>query len=259
MLSRSVTPQTIETGRLTLQPDAAMRRIGLLLLATDLRTEIDAARLLAAPNVAVHSTRVAFDNPTTPDNLRQMEPRLADASRLLVPGTDLHAIYYACTSASAVIGDDAIDRTIAEAHPDVPVVTPTRAALDAFRVLGARRIALVTPYVEETAIPMIAYFGRFGIEVTTAVCFGFEDDRVMARITPESLLETAAGVDLASADAVFVSCTALPSVDIAASLEQRVGLPVVTANQAALWALRGHAGITGDPGGAGSLFAHPPG
>jgi len=259
MLSRSVTPQTIETGRLTLQPDAAMRRIGLLLLATALRTEIDAARLLAAPNVAVHSTRVAFDNPTTPDNLRQMEPRLADASRLLVPGTDLHAIYYACTSASAVIGDDAIDRTIAEAHPDVPVVTPTRAALDAFRVLGARRIALVTPYVEETAIPMIAYFGRFGIEVTTAVCFGFEDDRVMARITPESLLETAAGVDLASADAVFVSCTALPSVEIAASLEQRVGLPVVTANQAALWALRGHAGITGDPGGAGSLFAHPPG
>lgn len=258
MLSRSVRPKSIEAGRLDLTPETALRRIGLLLLATDLRTELDAAGLLSAPGVAVHATRVAFDNPTTPDNLRRMEPRLADASRLLVPGTALSAIYYACTSASAVIGDDAVDRTIAAAHPGVPVVTPTRAALRAFEALSARRIALVTPYLEETATPMISYFGQCGIEVTSALCFGFEDDRVMARITPESLLATAAQADTASADAVFVSCTALPAVDIVAKLEDRIGLPVVTANQAALWVLRRHAGLTGDPGGCGSLFAHAP-
>ena len=64
--------------------------------------------------------------------------------------------------------------------------------------------------------------------------------------------------DIAAADAVFVSCTALPALDVVAELEARLGKPVVTANQAALWMMRHFAGLTADPGGAGGLFALSP-
>lgn len=258
MLSRGVTPSVLSSDSVALLPATAVTRLGLLLLATDLRSEIDAARLLPSGEVAVHAARVAFDNPTTPENLKDMEPRLATAAALLTPGTPLSAIYYACTSASAVIGDEAIDRTIGASQLGIPIVTPTRAARIAFKAMGVHRIALVTPYIEATALPMIAYFGAHGIDVTSALCFGFEDDRVMARIAPESLVAAALKADVAAADAVFVSCTALAALDVVEELEARIGKPVVTANQAALWMMRHFAGLTADPGGAGGLFALSP-
>ncbi|MGX1097533.1 aspartate racemase/maleate isomerase family protein [Amorphus sp. MBR-141] len=258
MLSRGVAPRVLSSDSLALVPSTSVTRLGLLLLATDLRSEIDAARLLPAGEVAVHAARVAFDNPTTPENLRDMEPRLATAAALLTPGTPLSAIYYACTSASAVIGDEAIDRTIGASQPGIPIVTPTRAARIAFDAMSVRRVALVTPYIEATALPMIAYFGSHGIEITSALCFGFEDDRTMARISPESLVDATLRADVSAADAVFVSCTALPALDVVAELEARLGKPVVTANQAALWMMRHFAGLTADPGGAGRLFALSP-
>lgn len=258
MHARGVTPRVLPSTSVSLLPASAPTRLGLLLLATDLRSEIDAARLLPAGEVAVHAARVAFDNPTTPENLRDMEPRLATAAALLTPGTPLSAIYYACTSASAVIGDETIDRTIGAAQSGVPIVTPTRAARIAFTAMSARRIALVTPYIEATALPMIDYFGSHGLEITSALCFGLEDDRVMARMSPESLVAATLQADVSTADAVFVACTALPALDVVAELEARLGKPVVTANQAALWMMRHLAGLTADPGGAGGLFALSP-
>lgn len=259
MLARGVTPRILPSDSVTLLPTTALTRVGLLLLATDLRSEIDAARLLPAGEVAVHAARVAFDNPTTPENLRDMEPRLATGAALLTPGTPLAAIYYACTSASAVMGDETLDRTIGMAQPGVPVVTPTRAARLAFAAMSARRVALVTPYIEATALPMIAYFGSHGIEITSALCFGLEDDRVMARMSPESLIDATLQADVSAADAVFLSCTALPALDVVAEIEARLGKPVVTANQAGFWMMRHLAGLTADPGGAGGLFALSPG
>ncbi len=135
-----------------------------------------------------------------------MGARLATAAALLTPGTPLSAIYYACTSASAVIGDEAIDRAIGASQPGIPIVTPTRAARIAFKAMGVHRIALVTPYIEATAVPMIAYFGSHGIEVTSALCFGFEDDRVLARISPASPVAATPQDDIAAADARLLTC-----------------------------------------------------
>ncbi len=147
-------------------------RLGLIALATDLTFERDAARVLPHDRVALHVTRIAFANPTTPENLRAMAPHLAEAASLIAPGTPLAAICFGCTSASALIGDVAVDAAIGTGRPGVPVVTPARAAARAFAALGVRRVALLTPYLEETACLVRDYFAAAGVEVVASRALG---------------------------------------------------------------------------------------
>ena len=234
----------------------ALRRVGLLLLATDLTTERDMARHLAPQGVAAHATRIAFDNPTTPATLRRMGPGLADAAALLASVAPLSAVYYSCTSATVALGPEAVAAALGAALLDTPVVTPPEAAVTALAALGARRVALLTPYLVETTEPFVGWFSDRGLDIVRAACLGMEDDRDMARLDADSIVAAAAAADHPDAEALFVSCTALPSLDAVEAMEARLGKPVVTSNQAAIWRLFDHAGVAAT--GPGRLFALAP-
>lgn len=233
-------------------------RLGLILLATDLTTEGDVARVIGPEEAAVHATRVAYANPTTPENLRGMAPRLAEAAGLLVPGEQLAAIGFACTSASVVIGEAAVAAAIGAGRPGVPVVTPIGAAERALREVGARRIAVFTPYLPETTAPVVAHMAAAGFEVAGWHGLGLDDDRAMARVGAEAIVEGARRADRPEAEAIFVSCTALPALAVVARLEAELGKPVVTSNQAMIRELRRLAGVAGAVEGFGSLFGERP-
>jgi maleate isomerase len=211
-------------------------RIGLVILATDHTTEPDFARMVGSPQVGIYVARIAYANPTTPENLRAMQPDLARGAALLLPDERLDAICYSCTSASVVIGDDAIATAIREGKPGAPVVTPTRAAVEALRAHGARRIAILTPYTVETSAGVGPYFEAHGFTVAGVACLGLEDDRQMARLDAPTLLAAARAALAPGADALFVSCTALRSAALAGEMEAALGLPVVTSNLATAWA-----------------------
>lgn len=234
---------------------ARLPRIGMILLATDLTTERDAARLIGPDEAGLHATRVAYDNPTTPENLRKIAPRLAEAAALLLPDEPLAAILFSCTSASVVIGEQAVQAAIGAGRPGVPVVTPTEAARQALATFGARRIALMTPYIAETTDAMAAHFGALGFDIVGRYAMGLEDDRDMARVDHDAILAAARRADSPEAEAVFISCTALPALASAARIEAALGKPVVTSNLATLWRLRQLAGLPGPVPGYGRLLA----
>ena len=216
---------------------SAIARFGLVALATDMTSERDLYRQLPGDTVAIHVTRVAFANPTTPENLRKMAPRLTEAAALLEPVQPLKAICYSCTSASVAIGDDAVKASIQAAVGDVPVVTPSGAARLAFAALGVRRLALLTPYLVDTTQPMADYFAKHGMELCRVECLGLEDDRDMARVSDQTILNAAVAVDTPDAEALFISCTGLSAINVIAELEERLGKPVITSNQASAWAM----------------------
>ncbi|MGI9335048.1 MAG: ectoine utilization protein EutA [Gammaproteobacteria bacterium] len=252
----TVTASTVSLSRQALAYDSrtAIPRLGLIALSTDLTSERDFARIVPQDRAAVHVTRVAFDNPTTPENLRKMAPRLGAAAALLPPGEPLAAVCYSCTSASVVIGDESIAAAIHGAVADVPVVTPSAAARLAFRALGVGRLAILTPYLPETSRPMATYFSQHGLEVTRLECFGLEDDRDMAYVARDCIVAAALQVDNADAEALFISCTALPAIGAIAEIEARSGKPVVTSNQATGGAMLRHAGLDHQPTEFGRLF-----
>lgn len=231
-----------------------LARLGVIALATDLTFERDAARLIDWNEAVVHVARIPFANPTTPENLRAMGPNIQTAAELLVPGVDLAAIAFACTAASVTLRNDMVSSAIGAARPNVPVVTPSYAGLSALRVLGAQRIALLTPYLTETTAPMIAYFEDAGLTVHASGCFGLSDDRDMARLDRNTLIEAAVSLDSPGVDAVFLSCTALPALDVIDAIERRLGKPVVSSNQATLWAMRAIAGLPAPARRAGRIF-----
>ena len=211
------------------------KRVGLLILATDHTTEPDFHRMVASERIGVYVARVPYANPTTPDNLRRMQPTLTNGAGLILPGEELDAICYSCTAASAVIGDAEVAAAINEAKPGVPVVTPPLAATRGLRVLGAKKISILTPYTVETGRPMAAYFERNGFDIASFTCLGFDDDREMARIAPRSIVKLAREAMASDAEALFVSCTALRAAIAVPEMERALGRPVVTSNLATAW------------------------
>ena len=211
------------------------KRVGLIILATDHTTEPDYQRMVASADIGVYVARIPFANPVTPDNLRAMQPSLTEAAKLILPDEELDAICYSCTSASVVIGDEEITAAIRKARPGVPVVTPPLAGVLGLKALGARRISVLTPYTVETSRPMAEYFARHGFDIASFTCLGLEDDREMARISHDSLIELAVETIAPDAEALFISCTAVRAAEIAARVEARIGRPLVSSNLASAW------------------------
>jgi maleate isomerase len=211
------------------------KRVGLIALATDHTSEVDFRRMVASERIGVYVARIPYANPTTPENLRKMQPSLSAGAALLLPDETLDAVCYSCTSASVVIGDAEIEQAIQAAKPGVPVVTPPMAGMRGLNAFGVKRISILTPYTVETSRPMAAYFAAHGFDIQSFSCLGFEDDREMARITPASLVEMARKVMHPQADALFVSCTALRAALAVPGMEKAIGRPVVTSNQASAW------------------------
>jgi maleate isomerase len=234
----------------------ASKKLGLITLSTDLTTERDFARLIPMDQAGFYGTRVEFTNPTTPENLRKMGPKITEAANLILPEVELDAICYSCTAASIVIGDDTIKASINAARPDVPVVTPSGAALMAFKTMSISHISILTPYLVETSIPMANYFSQNGLDIERFNCFGIEDDRDMARVTHDSIIKASLAIDSPQTEAFFLSCTGLPAIGVIAEIEDRTGKPVVTSNQASAWALMRHAGLHHNPKNYGRLFEY---
>ena len=212
------------------------KRVGLIILSTDHTTEPDYQRMVAGRDIGVYVARIPFANPVTPDNLRAMQPSLTEAAGLILPGEELDAICYACTSASVVIGDAEIEDAIRAAKPGVSVVTPPLAGVHGLRALGAKRISVLTPYTVETSRPMAAYFAGHGFDIASFTCLGLRDDREMARVSPAALVEFAREAMADAADALFISCTAVRAALAAADIEKATGRPLVSSNLASAWA-----------------------
>ena len=112
-----------------------------------------------------------------------MESRLADCSRTLRPGERIDVVAYGCTSASMVIGPAGVAARVHEGRPDVPVTNPVSAAVAGLGAMGAKRVALLTPYIDEVNQGMRNFFVGQGLEVPVMGSFNHPDDNEVARIS----------------------------------------------------------------------------
>ena len=219
------------------------RRIGLVALATDHTSERDFARLCDPDLVGVYVTRIAYENPTTVQNLRKTGPRLSAAASLILPDEPLDVLAFGCTAASVVLGYEGVLSAFREVKSGVVAVTPVSAALQAFGALGVSRVSLLTPYTRAVTQELSAAFTDSGLEVLNAVFLGLDDDREIARVSQNSILEAAEIAWHPKAEALFVSCTGLQALTCVAPLEAFGQRPVVTSNQAIIWSCLRHCDI----------------
>lgn len=233
-------------------PIGSAATLGLIVLQSDLTIEHDFRRLFADPGFALYVSRVPSGDEVTPETLTAMREQLPRAASLLPPSARFDVIGYGCTSASTLIGPDAVRRLVRQGAQTKAVANPLSAALAALGRVQARRVALVTPYIESVVAPMRAAFEAGGIAVPATLSFGEEKEENVARISPDSIkaaaLHVGGGPDV---DAVFLSCTNLRTLDIIDDLEMRLGKPVLSSNQVLAWQMAEMAG--------GIALNNPPG
>lgn len=230
-----MTAVTILPGEPALDDRPLRARVGLVALATDHTTEPDFARMIAPRGIGVYATRIPFANPVTPETLAAMADDITAAAALILPDEPLDAVVYSCTSASVVIGDEAVRMAITAGKPGATPITPISAGFAALRAMGARRISLLTPYDAETTAPMARCFEAGGFELAAVSGLGLTDDRAMARISLAAIADAAKAATASGSDALFIACTAVRAASAIAEVEAAAGVPAVSANLATAW------------------------
>lgn len=145
-------------------------------------------------------------------------------------------IAYACTSGSFVHGlsGELHLRETIRSEGGAPAVTTSGGLLTALESLGVRRLGVATPYVPEVTEALHKFLAEADVETVSSQALGL-DERIwtVPYTTTYRLIEQA---DHPEAEAIFVSCTNLATFDLIAPLEQRLGKPIITANQVTVWA-----------------------
>ena len=183
-----------------------------------------------------------------------METSLKHAAKDLLPCIKLDAIAFACTSGSVAIGPDTVLHKHEEGQPGVPSTTPISAALDAFKIMEISKISLLTPYSDKINQPIHAYIEKNNVEIMSISTFNMDSDINVARIPLDAIVDGAKFADHHDAQAVFLSCTALRSIECIDTLEKVLGKPVLSSNQVTLWRLLRLAGRQDKIQGFGSLL-----
>jgi maleate isomerase len=240
---------------LSVKPGAPeLPRIGLVVPATDQVSEAAFAEMLAGHPVSVVASRVAFENPVVMATLTRMVDDLSRATALLLPGGRIDVVAFSCTSGTVAAGLDRVARAIEAAKPGVPFTTPITAAVAAFRRLGARRIAVLTPYVDEVNEAIHGFLAASGLEVVEFGSFHLRTEPEIAAVPPEAIVAAGRSIAVPGAEAVFISCTGLQGHAAIAALEAATGRPVVTSNQAQVWEALSMVGYTRPLQGYGRLL-----
>lgn len=146
-------------------------------------------------------------------------------------------VVYACTSCTFVrgaMGEAALRRSMLE-HGAPQAFTTSGAAVEALRAVMAQRLAVVHPYEEPVGRLLGSYLEDGGFDVLATTPLGIPV-RQVSDTTYRAVADLIRAGDRPRADAIFVSCTALPTYDLIAPLEDELGKPVITANQATVWA-----------------------
>jgi maleate isomerase len=170
----------------------------------------------------------------------EMAVHISDPALVARCVTDVHAVSplvaaYACTSGSfvgGVAGEAALVAAMIDAGAP-SAITTSGALLGALRHLDVTRVATATPYTADLTTGLSAFLAEAGVDVVAASGLGLTSDiwTVPYDVTAGLVRDT----DTDDAQAVFISCTNLPTYDVIAALEAELGKPVLTANQVTIW------------------------
>jgi maleate isomerase len=231
--------------------------IGLIVLDSD-RNVVGQHRMLLPETVRIETEPVELKGGiVTNASLTAMfaSNQLEVAARKLAE-RGAQYLCFCCTSGSLVNGPG-WDRVLIEriqSAAGVPASTTATAVMSALHTLGVQTVAIGTPYIEEVNERERTFFERAGFTVAAIEGLGCYTDPEIATVTPEQIESLARRVDLPETDAVFLSCTTLNVAGSIARLENELGKPVVTSNQATAWALLRHLEIAPGPNAFGRLM-----
>jgi len=242
-----------------MQPYGWRAKLGLIYIASAYAMEVEFQKM-APPGVTTHTTRVSLgDHPEqfSIGDLTNLRTDALQATKLLAQAP-LQAIAFGCTSGSFVQGrsEDLTFIEEMERIAQIPCTTTANAIVHACKVLDVEKIAMASPYSLEVNELAHAYFLEAGIEIDHMTGLGLMNDYAISALTLRDMYKMATQAYTEDAQALFLSCTGLATMPLIEKLEEDLGIPVVTSNQATLWHTLRLAKVKNRNTSFGTLFQH---
>jgi maleate isomerase len=231
-------------------------RIGVIYMASSIVLEPE-FYAMAPEGVSIHTDRIVLPTVTL-EGLEEMMTgdELLRATSFLAKAP-LDAIVLGGTSATFMHGrgwDDKVMERMREVSNGIPVTTTSTASLAAIKTFSAKKISIVTPYLDSITERAARFFSENGVEVLSWKGMNIDKDHDIGSVPLEEVYRFAKANCHPGSDALFLSCTNWRTVGAIEALEQDLGIPVASAIQSSFWQSLRIAGVKDNCPGFGSLF-----
>jgi len=233
-------------------------KLGLIVPPTNTVNEAEWSRLMP-PGATFHAHRMPLHpGAYTPEGRAELLHDLSGVVGLLKQAR-VDVVAYACTAGSMMNPVNGLPDEIA-ARNGVAAVTTSAAIVSALKALGVRRLSVATPYHAALNHHETHFLEENGFAVERLIGLGIgaggpSEYPLIAQTPLEKVHETACACFVPGSEALLITCTDFPTLPLIARLEAEFGVPVVTSNQATLWASLRAAGIADSIAEAGILFS----
>jgi maleate isomerase len=231
-----------------------MTRIGLIIPSSNRMVEQEMVRHLP-PGVTVHVARLRMTGAHRVA-IDELLPRIADAAATLIDARcDVVAVH--CTANSMAEGLGGEDKlTAALRQAGAPRATTTAGAIRAaFDALSARRIVLITPYSQETTDHEAEFLRDAGYDVLASRGFALKGSDEYCATAAQFWRDRVIEAARPDADCYLLSCANISTFPVIAEIEQKLGRPVVSSNQAVIFDALRLLGMTDRRNCPGQVFA----
>lgn len=208
-----------------------------------------------------HSSRMRMKQ-VTKEELQKMDID-SDRCALELSDAQVDVLGYACLVAIMSMGhgyhcvsqNRLHQRTVENGFP-TPVVTSAGALVEGLRILKAKKIAVVTPYMKPLTQLVVEYIGHQGFEVTDSLSLEIPDNLKVGAQDPVNLVSLYKRLNLTGVDTLVLSaCVQMPSLPVVQQVQEECGLPVITASISTAYCMMKALGLKAQAPGCGELLS----
>nr|WP_241188264.1 Asp/Glu racemase [Pseudohalocynthiibacter aestuariivivens] len=239
--------------------DSRKKKIGVLVPYTNTNLEPDMMRL-CPDGCTMHFQRLGgYDVDKVPDSdqMARLGASDIDHDLTMISGVRPAVVLYGCTSATLTHGR-AFDRDLAariKRRSGALSLTAAESLVRGLSALGVARVGFASPYVGQINAEAVAFLSGAGFETVRCNDIGRSlSNYGQGELTPDEVYALAVAADHPDAQAIVLSCTDMRSVEVIGRVEAALGKPVVTSNQAMVFALMQGLGLPRGVQHAGALF-----
>ena len=152
--------------------------------------------------------------------------------------------------------EERLARAVAESGRAIPIVSSAGALIEGLHAIGAKRIAVITPYLKPLTELVLDYIRAEGIEVIDSISLEIADNLAVGARDPLALTDIVKDLKIEGADAIVLSaCVQMPSLAAIPIVQARLAIPVLSAAVATTWRMLKVLGLEPIVPDAGALLS----
>jgi len=229
-------------------------KIGVIAPAPGTATEMEFHKI-TPDGVAIITTRIPLTI-ANPENIAKLADYAEEASVLLAQA-EVDLIAFVCTAGSFIKGigyDKEVTKRI-EKRTGLPAITTTTSVIESLKTLKVTKLSLAAPYLNEVTEIEKVFLEDSGFKVTSVNTLNLRAAIKIAKVDSDEIYRLAKETVTEDAQALFISCTGLTVLPIIDAMEKEFKIPVVSSNQATIWAALRKIHIEDKIQGYGRLFS----